>query len=205
MGWQQTIPGGFTGWEDYYQAVSGEPPRETTVLAAERWEAEHGRSGFAVDLACGEGRDTVELLRRGWTVLAIDSEPLALAWLEKRDDLVGRDRLETRLAAMEDTGLPPADLVNASFALPFCPPERFETLWERITGALGTGGRFAGQIFGPDDDWADPGLTILDRPAVEALFAGFDFERMDEINRDGKDVRGIAKHWHIFHIVARRR
>ncbi|MEJ1932020.1 class I SAM-dependent methyltransferase [Nostoc sp. NIES-2111] len=34
---------------------------------------------FAVDLGCGDGRDTVELLRRGWRVLGIDGAQEAIA------------------------------------------------------------------------------------------------------------------------------
>lgn len=198
------LPGKFKNWRAYYEAVSGGPPRETTVMALDGWEAEHGGSGFAVDLACGEGRDTVEFLRRSWRVLAVDSEPEALKWLAERDGLPSTGNLETLCAPMEDAAWERADIVNASFALPFCPPDRFDELWQRITGSLSIGGRFSGQIFGPDDDWAGPGLSIYDRDGVDRLFEGFTFERLEEINRDGKDARGTSKHWHIFHVVARK-
>ena len=199
------LPGKFKDWRSYYEAVSGNPPRETTVMALDSWADEHGgAAGYAIDLACGEGRDTAEFLRRGWRVLAVDAEPEALDWLAARDDLPATGTLETMLSPMEDASWDRADIVNASFALPFCPPARFEDLWRCITGSLGPGGRFAGQIFGPDDDWAGPNLSIYGRDDVNRLFAGFTFEQCEEINRDGKDARGTPKHWHIFHIVARK-
>jgi hypothetical protein len=105
---------------------------------------------------------------------------------------------------MEDAAWENADIVNASFALPFVPPDRFPGLWQRIAGSLGPGGYFAGQIFGPDDDWAAPDLSIYDRTGVDQLFQGFSLIRCEEINRDGKDARGNPKHWHMFHIVARK-
>ena len=40
---------------------------------------------------------------------------------------------------------------------------------------------------------------------VEALLDGFDLERFDEVENDGQTALGEAKHWHLFHIVARRR
>ena len=63
-------------WSRYY-AAAGQDPRETLLAALERFDAE-GRAGLAVDLGCGTGRDTFELLRRGWRVLAIDAQSEAL-------------------------------------------------------------------------------------------------------------------------------
>ena len=40
--------------------------------------------GVAIDLGCGEGRDTVEILRQNWAVLAIDQNPDAIASLRNR-------------------------------------------------------------------------------------------------------------------------
>jgi len=194
-----------TKWNSYYEAVLGEPPRDTTVLALDRWHVENpGRNGYSIDLACGEGRDTAEFLRRGWRVLAIDSSPDAIELLNSREDLPATGKLETLCAPMEDADWGKVDIVNASFCLPFCPRDQFAGLWNRITDSLSPGGFFAGQILGPDDDWAAPELSIHDRDGVDRLFEGFSFERCEEINRDGKDAYGNTKHWHIFHIVARK-
>lgn len=199
------IPGKITKWRSYYEAVSGNPPRDTTLLALDKWVEENPTThGVAIDLACGEGRDTAEFLRRGWRVLAVDSEPEAIDWLNARDDLPDTGALETLCAPMEDAVWQAADMVNASFALPFVPRERFSGLWERITGSLSAGGYFAGQIFGPDDSWAGPGLSIYDRDGVDQLFQGFSLILCEEINRDGQDAKGNPKHWHMFHIVARK-
>jgi SAM-dependent methyltransferase len=201
-----SVPGA-AGWHDYYRAVSGNPPRETLVRALDAWSREHPDKSprSAVDLGCGEGRDTVALLARGFRVIAVDAEPAALDWLRQRPDLPPDARLETVCARMEDAAWPAVDLVNASFALPFCAPGRFAALWDRVVAALPPGGRFAGQLFGPDDDWAGPALTICDRAAVEALLAPFELDHFEEINRPGKDALGTTKHWHLFHIAARRR
>jgi len=194
-------------WRRYYDAAQGRPPRDTLLFALDRWEAEHFQrdAGFAVDLGCGEGRDTVELLRRGWRVLAIDSERRGLDLLRARPDQPNAALLETRCERMEDAIWPEADIVSSSFALPFCPPGRFPALWQRIHDSLRFGGRFAGQLFGPNDGWADRGLAIVTRAALDALLADYDVEMLEEIDRDGETAPGKPKHWHIFHIVARRR
>jgi SAM-dependent methyltransferase len=186
-------------WSRYY-ACAGDDPRETLVDAAGRFAG----PGFAVDLGAGTGRDTVELLRRGWSVLAIDGQTEAI---ERLLALAGgpSPRLETRLARIEDADWPPCELVNASFALPFVAPDRFAAVWGRIVSSLRPGGRFAGQLFGVNDDWAGSGIVVHTRAEVEALLAPFEPERLEEIDRPGSTAVGTEKHWHVFHVVARKR
>ena len=197
-----------TSWASYYAGTKDRPPRGTLLFALDRFDAEPARPGrvrFAVDLGCGTGRDAIELLRRGWRVLAIDAEPGAIAALCARPDLPQGARLEARVARFEETAWPAADLVNASFALPLCPPPLFPALWRRIVASLRRGGRFAGQLYGDRDDWArDPGVTHLDRPGLDALLAGLKVELFREEEEDAVTPRGRAKHWHVFHLVARR-
>jgi len=188
------------GFSSYYDATAGRPPRKTLLAALDRFGSE---AGFAVDLGCGDGRDTGELLRRGWSVLAIDAEAEAIDRLRARD-LAPRALLDTRQARFEETDWPRCNLVNASFSLPLCPPEKFPALWRRIAGSLAPSGRFAGQLYGPRDGWAGrPGTTHHDRIAVEALLAEFAIEMLEEEESDAVTPRGRPKHWHIFHIVAR--
>jgi len=158
-----------------------------------------------VDLAAGEGRDTLALLARGWRVLATDAEPAAFTYLWPRVPPAERDRLTTTVARFDDTALPPCDLVNASFALPFCAPPHLPPLWTRIVAAIRPGGRFAGQFFGDRDSWASRSdRTHHTLHEVEALLAGFDIEMLRIEERDDPpDVRE-PKHWHLFHVVARK-
>lgn len=193
-------------WMQYYQAVEGRPPRPTLIKALEYYDqAPAALPKFAVDLGCGDGRDTVELLNRGWRVLAIDGEPEAIARLRQRPDC-GRTHLETRVQRFETLTLPPdISLVNASFCLPFCPPEQFPDLWEEIVAALARGGRFCGQLFGDQDSWAAyQDINYHSRHQVNELLTLFDVEWLEEENHPGKTALGEEKHWHIFNIVARK-
>jgi tellurite methyltransferase len=201
-------------WVTYYQAVAGRPPRETLLKALSIFDAEPlpgGRAqghrpytGFAVDLGCGDGRDTVELLRRGWRVLAIDGEQKAFDRL--LDRTIGGDLLQTQLMRFETLTLPQSiDLINASFCLPFCPPADFPNLWQTIVKSLNPGGIFCGQLFGDRDSWTVfPDRTHHTRQQVEALLQPFEVEWLDEEEHPGVTAIGEKKYWHIFHIVARK-
>lgn len=192
-------------WVTYYQAVEGRPPRETLLKALDAFSA-LPHPGFAVDLGCGDGRDTVELLRRGWRVLAIDGEAKAFDRLLARPNLQ-RDLLHTQQMRFEALSLPAAvDLINASFCLPFCPPADFPILWQTIVTALKSGGRFCGQLFGDRDSWTKfPYRTHHTRQQVKALLQSFEIEWLEEEEHPGVTAIGEEKHWHIFHIVARKK
>ena len=197
-------------WPGYFAATAGRPPRDTLLTALELFEKEgippaDGERPLAVDLGCGEGRDTAELLRRGWRVVAIDGHPDAFELLRARDDIEHWNRLEMRESAFEECQIPACLLLNASFSLPFCEPQWFGQLWKVLTLAIVPGGRFAGQLFGVNDSWAKlPDRSHQTRDEVEALFKAFEIEQLTEEERDGTDCTGQGKRWHVFHVVARK-
>lgn len=192
-------------WPAYFEAVAGKPPRETLLEALDRFRREGVAGASAIDLGCGEGRDTVELLRRGWRVAAIDGHPEAIGRLAARPDLTGTERLMMRLATLEAVELTRATLVNASFTLPFCRPDAFAGLWSRIWDALEPGGRFAGQLFGDRDSWAvHADRSHQTRGQVDELLAGREIEMLKEEESDAADAHGQMKHWHVYHVVARK-
>jgi SAM-dependent methyltransferase len=193
-------------WAAYYIKTGSRPPRETLMFALDRFDAEPTDAArFAVDLGAGSGRDVIEMLRRGWRVLAIDAEPDAIDALNARPDLPPEADLSGNIARFENATWPECDLVNSSFALPLCAPKDFEDVWRQIVSSLRPGGRFAGQLYGERDSWVGrDGMTFHSRTQVEALLADFDVEYFVEEEDDSTTPRGEAKHWHVFHIVARR-
>jgi hypothetical protein len=119
----------------------------------------------------------------------------------------GAERVTQIAARLEEVPLPLGlAWVNSSFAMPLCEPEPFHILWERIREALPVGGRFTGQWYGIRDSWEGrPGITFLEREQALVLLDGFDLEMFEEEEADSVTPRGNPKHWHIFHIVARKR
>ncbi|MDA0652877.1 MAG: class I SAM-dependent methyltransferase [Proteobacteria bacterium] len=199
---------GTEHWKSYYDKTGTRPPRDTLLFALERFETELGTADrhFAVDLGCGNGRDTIELLRRSWHVLAVDAEAAAIAGLTAREDLPADSLLETHVGRFEDMTLPDADLVNSSFALPLVDPAKFPDLWDRILVSVRSGGRISCQLYGDRDSWVGgrPGITFFTKSGIDALLEPLDMEFFREEEDDSVTPRGHQKHWHIFHIVAKR-
>jgi tellurite methyltransferase len=189
-------------WPSYYDAAKDHTPRPTLLAALDAWG---GSPGFALDLGCGSGRDTLTLLAHGWRVHAIDAEQDAFARIERSVPATQRERLTCALGRFEAVDLPKADLANASFSLPFCEPGAFPGLWRSLASTLQPGGLFAGHLFGEHDTWsARAEMTILSRPEVERLLDGWDVIDLRETEWDGATALGEPKHWHLFEIVARR-
>jgi tellurite methyltransferase len=192
-------------WVEYYDEQEDREPRELLLQVLDRFDGEGRDPGDAVDLGCGQGFDTAELLRRGWAVVAIDATGEGIRRLHERVGDVGM-RLRTVISRMEDVEIPSADLVHASFSLPYCRPEAFPRLWEDIWAAIRPGGRFAGQLFGDRDTWADTqdDMTFFQIDQARALFEGMELESFVEEEEDDDDAWGEPKHWHVFHAIARR-
>lgn len=193
-------------WADFYKNVSGRQPRQLLIDVLSRIEAVNAAPRTqAIDLGCGDGTETAVLLSKGWHVLAIDAEPTAFAHLNAKIPPEARNRLRTQIAKFEDVALTPTDLLYAGFSIPFCQPQHFDALWGKIVSSINAGGRFAGQLFGVNDTWAstESNMTFFTEAQARALFADFEVESFVEEDEDGASTMG-EKHWHIFHVIARK-
>jgi hypothetical protein len=87
---------------------------------------------------------------------------------------------------------------------PILRPGHFPALWEKVTKAVKTGGRFAGQFFGVNDTWAyRKDMIFHTGEQVRALFADFEIESFHEQDEEGEATTG-PKHWHVFTVIARK-
>jgi len=200
-----------SGWQRYYAATEGRPPRPTLIRAMDALARPGVAPGrCAVDLGCGQGRDTLAMLARGWRVLAIDAEAEALARLAARagGGVAGwavPARLALRQGRLEDVFLPSADLVNASFVLFALRAPAQRRLFRLIAAALRPGGRFAGQLLGPRDSWARRGRCRgWARDELGPLLSGLVIDHLIEEEEATTTPRGEAKRWHLWHVVARK-
>ena len=205
-------------WDEYNAHQAGRAPRDLLLLAlglragpadgpadVAGDAALDGEPPVAIDLGCGEGVEVEALLAAGWSVHALDGEPAALARLADRVAAPARDRLRLHHRTFgEVADLPQAALVHSSYALPYCPPHDFDALWRQVRAALAPGGLLALQLFGVRDSMAgDPDMTFHDLEQVKGLLDGLEVLHWREEDAPGTSFTG-PKHWHVFHVVARR-
>ncbi len=109
--------------------------------------------GLAVELGCGNSGLVIELLKKNWTVIALDSSPDALKCLAKQVHSVGLKeiadkRLTYAFEPMEDYNFPKnVSLVFGENSFPYSKADKFERLWGRIHGSLKTGGCVGGNFW----------------------------------------------------------
>lgn len=192
-------------WSEYYRVVADRPPRELYRLAVTRFGQAGSSPGLAVDLGCGTGIETEDLLRRGWQVVAIDQQAEAIEQTLARVPAEYRDRLETRLASLEAIEIPTADFIWAGLSLPFCPPEHFPAMWAKLVSALRPGGRFAGDLFGVRHAWADRAqMTFHTVDQVKALCQSLILEYFIEEEGERPTALEGLQHWHGISVIARK-
>ncbi len=197
-------------WPAYFDRMEGKPPRDTLIAALDAFgPVDPDSPPLALDVGCGAGRDVVELLERGWRVWAMDDSVDGLSRVRAHPTCaaaIEAGGLEVECVGFEAARPPPAALVNASFSLPFCPPGEWAALWRRLDDAIEPGGRFSGQFFGDRDDWATiEDRTHLTRSQVFDLFSQYVIELFREEDRASTHRGDAHKHWHVFHVVARKR
>jgi len=144
---------GYTPWERYGSAAAG-----SITARLDREEAERSRPlGRALDLGCGRGQYTPELVRRGWEVVGVDNVPRAIEAARRRN-IPG-----ARFEVADVTNLDPVELGTFDF---FLDVGCFQHLDAEQRSAAGRG----------ITALANPGATVLmmefSRPTPIRSFAG---------------------------------
>ncbi len=128
----------------YYRAVAAEydshslqaPGGDELVEAIESFRPE----GSVLELACGRGRWTAELLRYASEVTAVDAAPEMLAVAAER---LSQDSRARFFEADVFDWRPEArfDVVFFGFLLSHVPEEHFDAFWSLVADSLAPGGR----------------------------------------------------------------
>jgi SAM-dependent methyltransferase len=194
-------------WREFLTATKDNAARPNLLRALSYFENQDmlPQIKTAVDLGCGAGADTIELIKNGWQVLAIDKEQEAITLLESKVGVL-KDHVQTKAIPFENIKkLPKSLFVNSSLSLPFCNPHHFDGLWKIIKDSILTTGRFSGDFFGNRDEWsANPNMTFHTSEQIKKLFSKFRIEYIYERDEKGPTATAGIKHWHSFTVIARK-
>ena len=162
-----------------------------------------GYIGRAVDLGCGSGADTIELIKAGWEVCAIDAVPDGFQYIRNKLSYDELGKIEFKHNYFEELVLSEYDLVYSYHSIPFCTPKFFDKFWRKITNSINEGGRFAGTFFGEKDSYnqASSDAFYMTKMQVISLFHNFMIESYDEIYENESTVFGEVKTWHIYKMI----
>lgn len=115
--------------------IRGDPSRELIVELID----EFAPVGDVLELACGDGSITREIVRHAESVTALDGSPRMIA---RNREVVGGPKVRYVVADIFDWKSDRAyDAVVFSFWLSHVPPQRFESFWNLVRVCLKPGGR----------------------------------------------------------------
>ena len=191
-------------WTEFHRNSLGRPARELLTRTLGCFELESQNPGVAVDLGCGAGIETIELLRRGWRVHAVDTSSTAIELLKRTLPAGAEELLDTHTTDFQEFEFPECDLIWAGYSWPYCKAGEWVGLWNRMVAALRPGGRIVGDVFGESHAWAsEPGIQVLSEQATRSQLNGLVIEAFDIENGVRATVDGITR-WHSFGISARK-
>lgn len=187
-------------WSHFNESTKNNPPRELYLEALKFVESS---DVLALDIAAGACNETRDMLNRGFSVVAFDSNPEILEIAE----VINSTNLTVQVSNMEDYnyGDEKYDFIVAMFALSFIRPDRFQETFSRILSSLKPGGVFSFHLFGDNDEWAtNKKMTIFDSRAAEKLLGKNKQLLFKEYDYDGKTADGSKKHWHVMWFILRK-
>ena len=189
------------GWEEYYDTTKDAEPHQNVVMFLRK----NRKPGIAVDLGCGAGRDTVLLLKHGWTVISYDINNNAQYILE-RITPEERSRFTFVKSRHQDAEIPKCDLVVANDSMHYLSKEEFKTIIDKIYDSLNPNGDFIAEFLGNKDDWAknDPDNAFISLKELREIMGNrFEIEAFREHEVDKPTLEGEQKHWHTVSVITR--
>lgn len=160
--------------------------REQPPTLLERAVAQRISPGRALDLGCGQGVHAVYLAQQGFSVVATDFVPAALAATEMRAEQAGVE-VELRECDVIDYQSPsPFDIVLDSGCLHHLPRGKVRGYRTRLNEWLAPGGDYVLVHFAhrPRVAWIPNGPRHMTRDAAAEFFAPLELQAYDETHFD---------------------
>lgn len=156
----------------------------------------------AIDLGCGSGNETVYMIKNGIRVLAIDRQ-LNQDFILNRLSKDEKRLISFKESSFENIELPKTQLLTAFFSLPFCTPDNFDELWNKIYDSIENIGYFVGQLFGDRDAWnVVDSINTFSIYKVKEYLKKFKIIKLEEVEYIRESDN---KKWHYYNIIAQKK
>ena len=156
----------------------------------------------AIDLGCGSGNETVYMIKNGIRVLAIDRQ-LNQDFILNRLSKDEKRLISFKESSFENIELPKTQLLTAFFSLPFCTPDNFYELWNKVYDSIENIGYFVGQLFGDRDAWnVVDSINTFSIYKVKEYLKKFKIIKLEEVEYIRESDN---KKWHYYNIIAQKK
>ena len=187
----------------YYNNTKNIEPHELVKKIIQKKE-----KGIAIDIGVGAGRDTVALLKNGWSVTAIDKNDTSNIIKEN----LNKDEIKRLTFICDDVTnikFPKSDLIISFNVLSFVDKKSIKCVIEKIRNSLNKNGIVILNFFGKEDGFKDRiseekernEIYLYDESEIKELLKDFEIIKLNEIKKDEISGDGVMKHWHIYTVV----
>ena len=184
-------------WTNYQNKTYGDDACKLIIDFLDKYKVDS-----AIDLGCGSGNETVYMIKNGIKVLAIDRQ-LNQDFILNRLSDSEKQLISFKESSFEDVELPRTNLLTAFFSIPFCNPDNFDELWNKIYNSIEDNGYFVGQLFGDRDAWnVVDSINTFPIDKVKEYLKKFKIIKLEEVEYVRESDN---KKWHFYDIIAQKK
>ena len=184
-------------WTNYQNKTYGDDVCKLLIEFLDNYKIDN-----AIDLGCGSGNETVYMIKNGIKVLAIDRQ-LNQDFILNRLSDNEKKMISFKESSFEDVELPRTNLLTAFFSIPFCNPNNFDELWNKIYNSIEDNGYFVGQLFGDRDAWnVVDSINTFPIDKVRDYLKKYRIIKLEEVEYVRESDN---KKWHFYDIIAQKK
>ena len=160
--------------------------------------------GNALDLGCGAGAEAEWLARNGFTVDAVEKNPIMAQAARERCQGLPVNVIEDDFLVF-NFELGKYSLVTAINSLPFIAKERCRMLLEDVQESIAPGGAAILAVYGPDHAWAKRAdMSFWTKDEFAAIWHDWIIHDLEEFRGEWPLVSGETIYQHRLHLVAQK-
>jgi len=184
-------------WTNYQTKTYGDDVCKLLIDFLDKYKVDN-----AIDLGCGSGNETIYMVKSGIEVLAIDRQ-LNKDFILNRLSDDEKKLISFKEGSFENIELPKTQLLTAFFSIPFCNPNNFDELWNKIYNSIEDDGYFVGQLFGDRDAWnVVDSINTFPIDKVKDYLKKYRIIKLEEVEYVRESDN---KKWHFYDIIAQKK